>query len=165
MNGKHNNKDREDKNFFVFYDGSVTYQMLLFQYYNLGAFFDQIIGSCTSNSVNGEELKKEGDILIELVKKCIQGPEMLEQHRVEMQNQYVKVADLLWIGQIQMLKELEENVKAHEPNLFGRKPEDFLSIMGGVMNKYRARVAWRLGFFGSMKLKKATDAADNDDEE
>ena len=126
---------------------------------------DLILGSCYSNSLNGEELKKEGEKLIDLLKKCIQGPDMIAKYHKAMMDQLAKVEDMLLVGQVQMLKDLENEATGHEPDLSNRDPKDFLEVMGGVLSKYQKRVLWRLGVKGSMKLKKAQDAAEAADEE
>lgn len=95
------------------------------QYADYPEKLDMIISSSISSSTYGEELRKEGDKLIELVKKCIQGPEEHEKYKEEMFVQNEKVQELLWNAQIETLREMEKNAKGHEPDLSNKKNAGF----------------------------------------
>ena len=141
----------------------------IMDYDHCPGMIETVINSSISNSVNGKELKEEGDKLVEMVRVCAKGPDKTEEDCMEkyrerykeMKVQYNKVKELLKVGQVETLRELEQKVQGHTIDNTSSKRQSFFDVMSDVMIKYQKRVMWRIGVKGMMKLNKASNESNN----
>ncbi len=129
----------------------------------LGAFkfyyevFASTIDTCSTNKVNGEEIRKEGDEFLALYRKSIASEQAVNENSAALQEALEKLLDKIWDARIVKYKEFKEQDHGNQSKKSAEQA-DFLDIMSTVLERYTSKVIKNLGFFGSLKAKKAMEA-------
>lgn len=78
----------------------------------------------------------------------------------KIEKQYNEIINLLWDASLSTLKEMNDTVEDMKTYKAKFEPDDFVSVMGGVIWDNLKTTIWRLGFAG-YRVKKKMDALDS----
>lgn len=116
------------------------------------------------NKTNGKELIAEFKKLEKLANEFIEGSEKTREKAENIRQALIKFSPILWDAQNYKLHELHDNAKDKEEDQSSSDPDDFLQVMGEVLEKYKGRLAWRLGIKQGLKVKRAMKKIEKEEE-
>ena len=110
------------------------------------------IESCEDNPDQPEEvqkLKSEKEVFLDLYKQSIENEEALKANEKKLEESYNKLMDLLDKARIAKLRYMSEHAEAEDKSSVVHvntgEVEDFISVMGTVIEKYKWKAAFRIG--------------------